>query len=82
MHNLKPIRECLGVTQKALAEVLGCSQGNIVHLERGQALMPDMAAKLIKFSGENGLRIGYDHVYGDAVLPAPQPKQAREHANG
>ncbi|WP_347614357.1 helix-turn-helix transcriptional regulator, partial [Comamonas thiooxydans] len=31
MHNLKSIRERLGLTQQALADGLGCTQGNIGH---------------------------------------------------
>jgi putative transcriptional regulator len=69
MHHLKSIRERLGVTQKALAEGIGCTQSNIVHLERGQVLMPDVAARLIRFAAGGGLLIGFDHVYGNAELP-------------
>ncbi len=69
MHNLKPIRERLGVTQQALADGIGCTQGNIGHYERGQTLPPEMAAKVIAYAGRRGLRITYDHVYGDAPLP-------------
>ena len=69
MHKLKLIREHLRVTQQALAEGLGCTQGNIGHYERGQTLPPDMAGKLITYARGRGLAIGYDHVYGDAPLP-------------
>lgn len=69
MHHLKSIRERLGVTQQALADGLGCTQGNIGHYERGQTLPPEMAGKLIAFAAGRGLAITYDHVYGDAELP-------------
>jgi putative transcriptional regulator len=69
MHNLKSIRERLGVTQQVLAEGIGCTQGNVGHYERGQTLLPEVAARLIAFAASRGLRIGYDHVYGDAPLP-------------
>ena len=69
MHHLKLIRERLGVTQQVLAEGIGCTQGNVGHYERGQTLSPEMAAKLIAFACSRGLRIGYDHIYGDAPLP-------------
>ena len=75
MHNLKPIREHLGVTQQAMADGLGCTQGNVGHYERGQTLPPDMAKKLIDFSGKHGLRLTFDHVYGAAKLPARKAKQ-------
>lgn len=69
MHNLKLIRERLGVTQQVLADGIGCTQGNIGHYERGQSLPPDMAAKVIKFANARALAIGFDHVYGRAQLP-------------
>ncbi|RYF58460.1 MAG: XRE family transcriptional regulator [Comamonadaceae bacterium] len=70
MHHLKAIRERLNVTQQALAEGIGCTQGNVGHYERGQSLPPEMAAKVIAFAAAKGLPISYDHVYGGAALPA------------
>lgn len=75
MHNLKPIRERLGVTQQAMADGIGCTQGNIGHYERGQTLPPDMARKVIDFSASRGLAITFDHVYGDAELPELVPAE-------
>ena len=69
MHNLKIIRTRLGITQRALAHGLGCTQGNVANCESGQALLPDLAKKLIDFAGSNGLAITWDHVYGSAPLP-------------
>ncbi|WP_133856396.1 helix-turn-helix transcriptional regulator [Comamonas sp. JUb58] len=69
MHNLKPIRQLLGVTQRAMAEGLGCTQGNIGNYEKGQTLPPDAARNLIAFSATLGLVISYDHIYGGALLP-------------
>lgn len=68
-HHLKDIRECLGVTQKVLADGIGCTQGNVGHYERGQTLPPEMASRVIRFAAEHGLRINYDHVYGELPLP-------------
>lgn len=76
MHNLKPIRERLGVTQQTLADGIGCTQGNIGHYERGQTLPPDMAARVISFASARGLAITFDHIYGDAELPEPEAKAA------
>lgn len=73
MHNLKTIRERLDVTQQALADGIGCTQGNVAHYERGQTLPPDMARKVIDFSASKGLFITFDHVYGDAELPELTP---------
>lgn len=72
MHHLKRIRERLGVTQQVLADGIGCTQGNVGHYERGQTLPPEMAARVIAFASPRGLRIGYDHIYGDAPLPRLQ----------
>lgn len=69
MHNLKSIRERLGVTQQAIGDALGCTQGNVGHYEKGQTLPPEMAGKLIAFAATLGLSITFDHVYGAAKLP-------------
>lgn len=63
MHNLKAIRERLGVTQQELADGLGCTQGNIGHYERGQTLPPDMAAKLIVFAQKKGETLTFNDIY-------------------
>ena len=63
MENLKTVRERLGVTQKALAEVLGCSQGNVSFYENGQTIPPHIAAKLIDFARSKGIPITFDDVY-------------------
>lgn len=68
MHHLKTIRERLGITQQAMADGLGCTQGNVGHYERGQTLPPVMAKKLIDFCASRGLTITFDHVYGDAPI--------------
>ena len=81
MHNLKLIREKLGITQQALAVGLGCTQGNINHYERGQTLPPDAAKSLITFSASLGLELSYDHIYGAKALPAIASKRT-EVANG
>lgn len=72
MHNLKAIRELLGITQQAMAEGIGCTQGNVGHYERGQTLPPDMARKVIDFASSSGIVLSFDHVYGNAPLPAAQ----------
>jgi putative transcriptional regulator len=69
---IKTIRERLGVTQAALADALGCTQGNVGHYERGQTVPPDMARRLIQFAAARGHRIGYDDVYGPPLDSAEQ----------
>lgn len=71
MNNLKLIRAHLGQTQQVIADGIGCTQANVGHYERGQTLPPDMAKKLIEFCAKDfGFVISFDHVYGDAKLPA------------
>lgn len=74
MNAIRPIRERLKLTQQALADALGCTQGNVGHYERGQTIPPDVAKRLIEVAGSKGLRIGYDHVYG--AMPLPPEKQS------
>lgn len=74
MHNLKSIRERLGVTQQALADGINCTQGNVGHYERGLHDFPtDRARLLIRFAKTHGLVIGFDHIYGNKALPKALP---------
>lgn len=69
MSNIKAIRERLGVTQAAMAEALGCSQGNVSFYEAGQTFPPAAAELLIAYAKGRGLAISFDHVYGSACMP-------------
>ena len=69
MHNLKSIRERLGLTQQALADGLGCTQGNIGHYEKGQTVSPEVARRLISLAASYGLELTFDHIYSDKPLP-------------
>lgn len=71
MNKIKLIRERLGVTQKVLAEGIGCTQGNVGNYESGQTVPPASAGRLIAYAESRGLVITFDHVYGDAELPTP-----------
>ena len=73
MNPIKSIRTRLGLTQAALAEGIGCTQGNIGHYEnKGQTIPPDVAKRLIAFSAQRGVLLSYEDVYGpiQAVAPA------------
>lgn len=78
MSNIKNIRERLGLTQAALAEGIGCTQGNVGHYERGQTVPPGMAKRLIAFAAAKGWDICYLDIYGalertpDAHIPGPR----------
>jgi putative transcriptional regulator len=69
MNSIQSIRERLGVTQSVFGDGIGCTQGNVGHLERGQTVMPPVAEKIIEFAKSKGLEIGFDHIYGNAPLP-------------
>jgi len=68
MSTIKAIRDRLELTQAALAEALGCTQGNVGHYERGQTVPPEMAKKLIAFAAGRGHRVTYDNIYGPPEL--------------
>lgn len=82
MNAIRPIRERLKLTQQALADALGCTQGNVGHYERGQTIPPDVAKRLIEVAAKKGLRIGYDHVYGAVALPAEKQAVRRKPSAG
>ena len=68
MNAIKSIRTRMGLTQAALAEAIGCTQGNVGHYEnRGQTMPPDMARKLIQFADSKGLALTFDDIYAEAV---------------
>ena len=69
MSNCKTIRERLALTQAALGEAIGVTQGNVSFYEKGQSMPPDVAKRLIDAASHHGLTITFDHVYGDAPLP-------------
>lgn len=64
MNTIKAIRERLGLTQSALAEGIGCTQGNVVHYERGQTVPPEAAKRLIAFAATKGVVVTYEDIYG------------------
>lgn len=82
MSAIKTIRERLKLTQAAFAEGIGCTQGNVVHYERGQTVPPAAARRVIDFCAQRGLTITFDHIYGaaeiegDAAQAGSDPTQA------
>lgn len=75
MNNIKAIRERLDLTQQALADGIGCTQGNVGNYERGQMLPPDMALKVIAFAASKGVTLTMGQVYGTEPL-LTQPTEA------
>lgn len=83
MSTFKTIRTRLGLTQAAIADELGVSQGNVSfyeNKERPQPVPPKVAEKLIAAAASRGLAISFDHIYGAADLPAPEAAPAEQGA--
>ena len=76
MNQIKSIRDRLGITQSALADGIGCTQGNIGHYEKGQTIPPDMAKRLIGFAKTMGHEVTYEDVYGPADIQAATKEAA------
>lgn len=64
MNQISNIRGRLGVTQAAMADALGVTQGNVSNYERGQTMPPDVAERLIVYAKTLKLSLSYDDVYG------------------
>ena len=80
-NGIKRIRLCLGMTQQAFADMLGCSQGNVGHYElRDQMVPPEMARKLIAEAAKRGSRVTYEDIYGVVNEPVVKmsPRARRE----
>jgi len=80
-NGIKRIRLCLGMTQQAFADMLGCTQGNVGHYElREQMVPPEMARKLIAEAAKRGSRVTYEDIYGlvDEPVVKPKPRVSRE----
>ena len=65
MHNLKHIRtEVLNITQEQMGGVLGCTQGNVLHYEKGkQALPVDRAWRIIEHAKTLGILLTLNDIY-------------------
>lgn len=71
MSKFKNIRLQLGVTQAAIAEGMGCTQGNVSFYEKGQTVPPEAAGRLIAFAKDRGVHLSYDDIYTDPELAEP-----------
>jgi putative transcriptional regulator len=63
MNSIKAIRDRLKLTQAALADGMGCTQGNIWHYEQGQTVPPEAAKRLIAFAQTLGHTVTFDDIY-------------------
>lgn len=65
MSNIQPIRKLLGISQEALAGVLGLTQGAVGHYETGVVRLPiDAAIKIRDYAAKQGLNLSLDQIYG------------------
>lgn len=71
MNPIYDIRARLGVTQAAMAQGIGVTQGNVSNYERGQTMPPDVAGRLIAYAKTLGHTITHNDVY------APPPIKAK-----
>ena len=78
MNNVKAIRDRLGLTQAALAQGLGCTQGNVWHYEQGQTIPPDAAKRLIDYAATLGYTITFNDVYGEEGVFEAVPMDASQ----
>ncbi len=84
MSIFKSIREKLTMTQAAIGEAIGVTQGNVSFYEKGQTIPPAVAGRLIEVARGKGLGLTFDHIYGREELPelvtpehpAPEPAAA------
>lgn len=61
--DMKTLRKQLEVTQEALADALGVTQGNVSFYERGQTIPPAVAGRLIEFAASRGVPLTFDDIY-------------------
>ena len=64
MSRIAKLRKRLNLTQSGLGEVVGCTQGNVGHYERGQTIPPEVAKRLIAYARSQGVEVGYEDIYG------------------
>jgi putative transcriptional regulator len=75
MSRLKLIRDLLGLTQESLGQIMGCVQGNVTAYERAlspRSIPHRRAAMLIAYAQSKGIALSFDHIYGEAPLPADE----------
>jgi putative transcriptional regulator len=67
MNAIRSIRNRLGLTQQALADGLGVTQGNVSLYEHGQVMPPKVARRLVAFAHQCGTDITLDDVYAEST---------------
>lgn len=76
MTNFQAIRELLGMTQAALAQALGRTQGSVYFYEKGKTVPPEVAGRLIQVAKAAGHELSFDDIYR-VRKPAKQQRSRR-----
>lgn len=86
MSTFKDVRQRIGATQQELADVFDCTQGNVSLLDKGQALDPAHAKRLIAFAASKGYAVTWEEIYGPipefiaaaGASPLPEPSHTED----
>lgn len=64
MNNLKKYRKSVSINQTVLAKAVGCTQGAVVHWEKGRR-MPDLKTcrALVAYLNKLGANVSLDDVF-------------------
>lgn len=71
MNSIKHIRTQLGLSQKALGDGIGVTQGNVFFYEHGQNIPPTVAKRLIDFAQSRGLVLTFNDIYSSVGRDEP-----------
>jgi len=63
MNNIRKIRQILGLSQAALGDAIGVTQGNISFYELGMDVPPKVARRLIEVAASLGQELTFDDIY-------------------
>lgn len=65
-NNLRTIRKMLKMTQTELAQMIGCSTGNISQIENnGQRIRQEVAQRIVAAAKTKGVSITFEDIYGE-----------------
>lgn len=77
MKTVTQIRARLGLTQTALAGLLGVVPSAVSQYERGEVVIhPRVAKVLVKVAHERGFPLTLDQLYGLVPIDGEEPKAA------
>lgn len=82
MNAIRRIRSQLGLSQACLGGCIGVSQGSVSFYEKGQAVPPHVAKRLIDVCSERGVAITYDDVYSASASASEAAIKSPERRDG